>query len=107
MVDVLNYQPHLPPRRSPSRGTLARASMVAALATCAVEALALAAFAVVGRPAWLVLPAAVLLVAGWFIAVVFGVVAIMDHDGPRGLAVGALAIAAAEAGLLVLIPLVR
>jgi hypothetical protein len=107
MADPLDYRTRLPPKSSPSRGTLARAAMVAAVATCVAESAAFGLMFLVGRPAWLVLGCAILIFPAWFLTVVFGVVALVDRDGPRALAGAALAIAAAGACMLALVPLVR
>jgi hypothetical protein len=107
MPEILEYRSGQAGPRPSSRGTLARAAMVAGIATAAGQAVAFGVAVLVGRPAWLILMSAIVLFAGWFITVVFGVVALLDRDGPRPLALAALVLAAGEAFLPLLIPLVR
>ena len=107
MAETLDYRSSRPAVKASSRGTLARAAMLTAVGTCAVESLAIGAIAVFGRPAWLVLGCAILLFAAWFVTVVFGIVALIDRDGPRSLAAAALATAGVGACLPLVIPLMR
>ena len=107
MAEMLDYRSSRPPTTTSSRGTLARAAMVAAIATCTAESLAFGAMALFGRPPWLLLGCAILLFAAWFVTVVFGIVALIDRDGPRSLAAAALATAGVAACLPLLIPLMR
>ena len=107
MAEILEYRRSRVGPRPSSRGTLARAAMVAGIATAAGEAVAFGLILLTGRPAWLILASAIVLFAAWFITVVFGVVALLDRDGPRWLAAAALALAAGDACLPLLLPLVR
>ena len=107
MVDILDYQGQQAPQRSSRRRTLAAASTVLVLLASALEGMI-----IVIRGSMRYDEASVLLILGvgllafvaWFLGVIFGIVAIVDHDGPRPLARSALLLAAALLIATLLIP---
>ena len=99
MARTLDYRAPEPPKPSASRGTLSRAAMAVAIGAWVVEALLVGVLIVaqVGRVRGLLTVAlAILVFTPWFVGIIFAVVAIVERDGPRRLAVGALLVAGVQ-----------